>query len=49
VDEVWACATSANARSRRLLEAIGFQQALPTRPLASWDPGDLTYRWDRHR
>jgi RimJ/RimL family protein N-acetyltransferase len=49
VDEVWACATAANARSRRLLEALGFRRAPSTRPLASWDPGDLTYRWDRHR
>ena len=49
VDEVWACATSANTRSRRLLEALGFRQAPSTRPLASWDSGDLTYRWDRHR
>jgi RimJ/RimL family protein N-acetyltransferase len=49
VDEVWACTTPANVRSRRLLEALGFRQEPPTRPLASWDPGDLTYRWDRHR
>ncbi|HZJ54759.1 MAG TPA: GNAT family N-acetyltransferase [Myxococcaceae bacterium] len=49
VDEVWACTTPANVRSRRLLEALGFRQAPPARPLASWDPGDLTYRWDRHR
>ena len=39
VDEVWACATAANARSRRLLEALGFRRAPSTRPLASWDPG----------
>jgi RimJ/RimL family protein N-acetyltransferase len=49
VDEVWACVTSANTRSRRLLEALGFRQEPSTRPLASWDPGDLTYRWVRHR
>ena len=47
VDEVWATTTPGNARSRRLLEALGFRQAKPTRPIASWDPGDLTYRWDR--
>lgn len=49
VDEVWACTTPGNARSRRLLEALGFREAAATRPLASWDPGDLTYRWDRQR
>jgi RimJ/RimL family protein N-acetyltransferase len=49
VDEVWASTTPANVRSRRLLEALGFRQEPPARPLASWDPGDLTYRWDRHR
>src|SRR5262249_45830718 len=48
VDEVWATTTPGNARSRRLLEALGFRQVSPTRPLASWAPGDLTYRWDRH-
>jgi len=49
VDEVWACTTRGNTRSRRLLEALGFREAPSTRPLASWDPGDLTYRWDRRR
>lgn len=49
VDEVWACTTPLNTRSRRLLDALGFREEPPTRPLASWDPGDLTYRWDRHR
>ena len=47
VEEVWACTSVANLRSRRLLEALGFRQGSPTRPLASLDPGDLTYRWDR--
>jgi RimJ/RimL family protein N-acetyltransferase len=47
VDEVWATTTPANARSRRLLAALGFREAPRSRPLASWDPGDLTYRWDR--
>lgn len=49
VDEVWATTTPANARSRRLLTALGFREAAPARPLASWDPGDLTYRWNRPR
>ena len=49
VDEVWASTTPANAPSRRLLTALGFREAPPSRPLASWDPGDLTYRWDRQR
>ncbi len=49
VDEVWATTTPANASSRRLLSALGFREAPPSRPLASWDPGDLSYRWDRPR
>jgi len=49
VDEVWATTTPANAASRRLLSALGFREAPPSRPLASWDPGDLSYRWDRPR
>jgi len=49
VDEVWTCTAVTNVRSRRLLEALGFRQGPRTRPLASWDPGDLTYRWARHR
>ena len=49
VDEVWACTSPANTRSRRLLDALGFRQEPSTRPLASWDAGDVTYRWDRHR
>ncbi len=49
VDEVWATTTPANARSRRLLAALGFREVPRSRPLASWDPGDLTYRWDRPR
>jgi len=49
VGEVWACASAANGRSRRLLEALGFREAPAARPLASWDPGDITYRWDRRR
>ncbi len=47
VDEVWATVTPANVRSRRLLAALGFREAPRARPLASWAPGDLTYRWDR--
>ena len=47
VDEVWATTTPANVRSRRLLAALGFREAPQARPLASWAPGDLTYRWDR--
>jgi len=47
VDEVWATTVPANGRSRRLLEALGFRESPPTRPIASWAPGDLTYRWDR--
>ena len=35
VEEVWACTSVANLRSRRLLEALGFRQGSPTRPLAS--------------
>jgi len=49
VDEFWACTSPANARSRRLLDALGFRQEPSRRLLASWDAGDLTYRWDRHR
>jgi RimJ/RimL family protein N-acetyltransferase len=49
VDEVWATTLPANVRSRRLLAALGFREAPQSRPLASWDPGDLTYRWDRQR
>ncbi len=47
VDEVWATTIHANLRSRRLLAALGFSEAPQSRPLASWDPGDLTYRWER--
>ena len=47
VDEVWATTVPANERSRRLLEALGFRESPPTRPIASWAAGDLTYRWDR--
>jgi len=47
VDEVWATTRPGNTRSRRLLEALRFRQSEPTRALASWDPGDLAYRWDR--
>jgi RimJ/RimL family protein N-acetyltransferase len=46
VDEVWATTVSANVRSRRLLEVIGFRESPMTRPIASWAPGDLAYRWD---
>ena len=49
VNEGWATTTPANVRSRRLLTALGFRETPPARPLASWDPGDLTYRWDRPR
>jgi len=49
VDEVWATTIPANVRSRRLLAARGFREAAQSRPLASWEPGDLTYRWDRLR
>ncbi len=49
VDEVWATTVPANVRSRRLLAALGFREVPRSRPLASWDPGDLTYRWDRQR
>ena len=49
VDEGWATTTPANVRSRRLLTALGFRETPPARPLASWAPGDLTYRWDRPR
>lgn len=49
VDEVWATTTPANTGSRRLLAALGFREVPRSRPLASWDPGDLTYRWDRPR
>lgn len=49
VDEVWATTTPANVASRRLLSALGFREAPPSRPLASWAPGDLSYRWDRPR
>ena len=47
VDEVWATVRPENDRSRRLLEALGFSEQPSSRPLASWSPGDLTYRWDR--
>jgi RimJ/RimL family protein N-acetyltransferase len=46
VNEVWAAVTPSNERSRRLLLALGFRQTPPSRALASWDPGDLTFRWD---
>jgi len=46
-DEVWAATRPENEPSRRLLTALGFHECPPARPLASWDPGDLTYRWDR--
>jgi len=49
VDEVWATTTPANAPSRRLLTALAFREVPPSRPLASWAPGDLTFRWDRPR
>jgi RimJ/RimL family protein N-acetyltransferase len=48
-DEIWAATRPENAPSRRLLDALGFRECPPSRPLASWDPGDLTYRWDRRR
>jgi RimJ/RimL family protein N-acetyltransferase len=47
VGEVWAAVAPSNERSRRLLLALGFREAPPSRALASWDPGDLTFRWDR--
>jgi len=47
VGEVWAATTPGNLRSRRLLTALGFREVPQSRPLASWDPGDLAYRWDR--
>ena len=47
VDEVWAATLPGNLRSRRLLEALGFRQSEPSRPLASWTFWDLAYRWDR--
>lgn len=49
VEEAWAAVSAGNARSQRLLTALGFRETPPVRPLASWDPGDLTYRWDRQR
>ena len=47
VDEVWAAVAAANVRSRRLLQVLGFHESAPSRPLASWDPGDVTFRWVR--
>ncbi len=49
VEEVWATTLPGNARSRRLLEALGFRETPRSRPLASWAPGDLTYRWEGRR
>ena len=49
VEEIWATTRPENTPSRRLLTALGFRECPPSRPLASWDPGDLTYRWDRQR
>ncbi len=44
VEEIWATTRPENTPSRRLLTALGFRECPPARPLASWDPGDLTYR-----
>ena len=46
-EEVWAATRPENAPSRRLLAALDFRECPPSRPLASWDPGDLTFRWER--
>ena len=49
VDEVWAAVAAHNHRSRRLLVALGFREAPPARPLASWAPGDVAFRLDLAR
>jgi RimJ/RimL family protein N-acetyltransferase len=44
IDEVWAAVLPGNARSIRLLDALGFAPAARARPLASYDDGDLVFR-----
>jgi ribosomal-protein-alanine N-acetyltransferase len=43
VVEVWAAVHRDNARSIALLEALGFSRSDPTRPLGSYDTGDVVY------
>jgi len=45
VTELWAAVHPDNNRSVRLLLRLGFEQlAVPTRPLGSFDDGDLVFR-----
>lgn len=45
VEECWAAVVPENTRSIRLLERLGFVPTDPgDLPLASFDPGDLTFR-----
>jgi RimJ/RimL family protein N-acetyltransferase len=44
VDELWAAVHPANLASQRLLARLGFARAVaPSRPLGSFDPGDLVF------
>jgi len=44
VDEIWAAVHPDNARSIALLLRLGFvQRVSPTRPLGSYDPGDVVF------
>jgi RimJ/RimL family protein N-acetyltransferase len=46
VAELWAAVHPANEPSKRLLTRIGFTAAgEPTRPVASFDPGDVAFVW----
>jgi RimJ/RimL family protein N-acetyltransferase len=46
--ELWAAVHPANAASWRLLERLRFQRVdAPTRPVTSYDDGDLAWVWRR--
>lgn len=46
VTELWAAVHPANEPSKRLLARLGFRAVVePSRPVASFDPGDTAFVW----